>query len=57
MQEWYHWWWTHKKMTKKQIQKMVDNMRKSWDINRKSNDFHKKEEKETEDILKQLDNM
>lgn len=57
MQEWYHWWWTHKKMTKKQIQKMVDNMRKSWDINRKSNDFHKKEEKEAEDILKQLDNM
>ena len=31
-------------------------MRKSWIVSKKSNAYHKKEEKEADDILKQLDN-
>lgn len=57
MREWYHWsWWRQKRMTKKQIQEMVNNMKKSWVISQKSNEYHKKEEKEADDILKKLQN-
>ena len=56
MQEWYYgWWWRPKKMTKNQIKEMVDNMKKSSVINEKSNQYHKKEEIEAENILKDLD--
>ena len=55
MQEWYHGWWRPKKMTKKQIQEMVNNMKKTEIISKKSKDYHKKEELEAEDILKKLD--
>lgn len=59
MREWYHWWWwKQKRLTRKQIQEMVDNMRKSWIINKKSNAYHVREEKKADDELKkQLDNI
>ncbi len=56
MQEWYHsWWWIPRKMSKKQIQEMLDNMKKSEIVNKKSKEYHKKEELEAENILKKLD--
>ena len=56
MQEWYHgWWWKPKKMTRKQVQEMVNNMKRTEIISEKSNQYHKKEEIEAEDILKKLD--
>lgn len=56
MQEWYHsWWWIPRKMSRKQIQEMLDNMKKSEIVNKKSKEYHKKEELEAEDILKKLD--
>ena len=55
MQEWYYGWcWRPKRMTKKQIKEMVNNMKKSSIINEKSNQYHKKDEREAEDILKKL---
>ena len=57
MQEWYsggH--YSTRRMTKKQIQEMIQNMKKSKVVNEKSNQYHKKEEHEAEDILKRLDN-
>lgn len=56
MQEWYHGtWWRPKKMTRKQINEMINNMKKSEIINKKSKQYHEKEEIEAEDILKKLD--
>lgn len=58
MQEWYHGWWGKpKKITKKQINEMVDNMKKTNIINEKSKQFHKKEEVEAENILQKLYNI
>lgn len=55
MQEWYHgWWWRPKKMTRKQINEMINNMKKTDIINEKSKQYHRKEEKEAEDILRKL---
>ena len=42
-------------MTKKQIQEMLNNMRKAWDISEKSKKYHEKEKIEADDILKKLD--
>ena len=42
-------------MTKKQINDMIKNMKKTEIISKKSKDYHKKEEIEAEDILKKLD--
>ena len=56
MQEWYHWWWKPKRMTWKQIKEMVANMKKSWIISKKSDDYHEKEEKEADKILEDLEN-
>ena len=56
MQEWYYGWWrASKKMTKKQINEMINNMKKSGIISEKSKQYHKNEEIEAEDILKKLD--
>lgn len=55
MQEWYsggH--YSPKRVSKKQIQEMVKNMKKSKVVSEKSNQYHKKEEGEAEDILKRL---
>jgi len=57
MQEWYHWEWKPKRMTRKQINEMMANMKKSWIINKKSNDYHKKEEREADKILENLENI
>lgn len=58
MQEWYHGWWGKpKKITKKQINEMVDNMKKTNIINEKSKQFHRKEEVEAENILQKLYNI
>ena len=58
MQEWYHGLWGKpKKITKKQINEMVDNMKKTNIINEKSKQFHKKEEVEAENILQKLYNI
>lgn len=54
MQEWYYGWWRPKRMTQKQIRDMVNNMKKSKIVNKKSNQYHKKEEIEAEDILRRL---
>lgn len=43
-------------MSKKQIDEMIKNMKKTGIINKKSQQYHKKEEHEAEDILKKLDN-
>lgn len=56
MQEWYsggH--YSSRRVTKKQIHEMVKNMKKSKVVSEKSNQYHKKEEVEAEDILKRLD--
>lgn len=56
MHEWYHgWYWRQKKMTKKQINEMIHNMKKSEIINQKSEQYHEKEEIEAENVLKKLD--
>lgn len=56
MQEWYYGWWHNpKRMTKRQIQEMVRNMQKSSIVNKKSKEYHKKEEIEADNILKKLD--
>ena len=56
MQEWYHGWWGRpKRMTKRQIQEMLNNMKKSDIINEKSKQYHEKEEIEAEEIIKKLD--
>jgi len=55
MQEWYHGWgWRPKKMTKKQIKDMINNMKKSDIIRKKSEEYHREEEKEAENIMKDL---
>lgn len=54
MQEWYYGWWRQRKMTKKQINEMINNMKKSSIVNERSKQYHKKEEIEAEDILKKL---
>jgi len=55
MQEWYYgWWWRPKRMTKKQIEEMVKNMKKTGIINKKSNEYHKQEEKEADNLLEWL---
>lgn len=56
MQEWYSWgWWRLKRMTKKEIQEMLNNMKKTWLINEKSKKYHEKEEIEADCILKKLE--
>ena len=42
-------------MTKKQLQEMIHNMKKSEVISEKAKKYHKKEEIEAEEILKKLD--
>ena len=42
-------------MTKRQIQEMLNNMRKSDIVNKKSKQYHEKEEVEAEEIIKKLD--
>lgn len=55
MQEGYSGWhYSPKRMSKKQVQEMIQNMKKSKIVNEKSNQFHKKEKDEAEDILKRL---
>ncbi len=57
MQEWYsggH--YPQKRMTKKQIKEMIKNMEKSKIITEKSNEYHKKDENDAENILKKLYN-
>lgn len=56
MQEWYSgWWWRPKRMTRRQIQEMINNMKRSEIVNEKSKQYHKQEEKEADDILKKLE--
>lgn len=43
-------------MTRKQINEMINNMKKTSIVNEKSKQYHKKEEAEAEDILKKLNN-
>ena len=57
MQEWYHWWWRPKNMTKKQIKEMILNMKKTKIVSKKSTNYHKMEEKEADDILKKLEEI
>ena len=55
MQELYRgWWWKPRRMTKRQIDEMIKNMGKTKIINKKSNEYHKKEENEAENIIKKL---
>ena len=55
MQEWYYGWWKKpKRMTRKQIQEMLNNMKKTDVINKKSKQYHEKEEIEAEEIMKKL---
>ena len=55
MQEWYHGWSRPKRMTRKQIQEMIQNMKKVKIVNEKSKKYHKSEEDEADNILKKLD--
>jgi hypothetical protein len=41
-------------MTKKQIKDMINNMKKSDIIRKKSEEYHREEEKEAENIMKDL---
>ena len=42
-------------MTRKQIQEMIQNMKKVKIVNEKSKKYHKSEEDEADNILKKLD--
>lgn len=42
-------------MSRQQIQDMINNMKKTGIVNKKSQQYHKKEEDEAENILKKLD--
>ena len=56
MQEWYYgWWWRPKRMTRKEIQEMMKNMKKTDIIQEKSKKYHETEELEADNILKKLD--
>ena len=56
MQERYSWGgWRPKKMTRKEIQEMLNNMKKTWLINEKSKKYHEEEVVEADNILKKLD--
>ena len=56
MREWYQGWWSRpKRMTRKQMQEMINNMKKTDIIHEKSKKYHKAEEIEADDILKKLD--
>lgn len=55
MEETYHSWWAKPKaMTRKQIKEMVKNMQKWWIIKKLSDEYHKTEEIEAENILNKL---
>ena len=54
MQEWYHGYWAPMKISKNAINKMIKNMKKTKNITEKSDKYHKNEEKEADNILKQL---
>ena len=54
MQEWYYGWWKTRRITRKEINEMISNMKKSDIIIEKSKQYHKKEEVEAEDILSKL---
>jgi len=41
-------------MTKSQINDMIKNMKKTKVISKKSNEYHKKEEIEADDIIKKI---
>ena len=57
MQEWYSsGYYPPKRMTKRQIQEMIKNMKKSKVITDKSNKYHEKDEDDAENILKKLYN-
>ena len=56
MQESYSATWRPKKMTRKQIEEMIVNMKKSSIINKKSREYHEKEEIEADNILKKIYN-
>jgi len=56
MQEWYYgWWWRPKRMTRKQVQEMINNMKKTNVVHEKSRKYHEAEEVEANEILKKLD--
>ena len=42
-------------MSQRQIREMINNMKKSKVVNKRSNQYHKKEEMEADDILKKID--
>ena len=42
-------------MSQKQIREMINNMKKSKVVNKRSNQYNKKEEMEADDILKKID--
>lgn len=42
-------------MTQRQIREMINNMKKSTIVSKKSNQYHKKEEMEADNILKKID--
>ena len=42
-------------MTRRQIQEMINNMKRTEIVNEKSKQYHKQEEKEADDILKKLE--
>jgi len=57
MWEWYHgWWWMSKRITKKQVEEMVRNMKKTKIISERSDKYHEDEGKMADDILKQIQN-
>ncbi|MBR7036755.1 hypothetical protein IKI14_02565 [bacterium] len=41
-------------MTQRQVREMINNMKKSTIVIKKSNQYHKKEEMEADDILKKI---
>ena len=53
--EWYHGWWGRRRISQKQVNEMINNMKKSSIVCEKSKKYHKKEETEAEAILKKLE--
>lgn len=55
MSEQYYWWWNSvKKLSRSEIRKMKENMKKTPLVQEKSNIYHRLEEEKAENLLKSI---
>ena len=55
MSEQYYWWWNSvRKLSRSEIKKMKENMKKTPLVQEKSNIYHRLEEEKAENLLKSI---